>query len=104
MTSPQENKDSIGKDLVVYFCLLALAGVQFIIAYQNLDPAQMFARMLAVACVEAGLAALFFMHLWQEKRGFLIFVSIFVIFVFLSIQFGWTDSFRMVMGAPFSKY
>jgi heme/copper-type cytochrome/quinol oxidase subunit 4 len=78
--------------------------VQFIIAYQNLDPAQMFVRMLVVACVEAGLAALFFMHLWQEKRGFLIFVSIFVIFVLLAMQFGWTDSFRMVMGAPFSKY
>jgi caa(3)-type oxidase subunit IV len=104
MTSPQEHKDSIGKDLVVYICLLALAGVQFIIAYQNLDPAQMFVRMLVVACVEAGLAALFFMHLWQEKRGFLIFVSIFVIFVLLAMQFGWTDSFRMVMGAPFSKY
>ena len=31
---------------------------------------QMFRRMLSVAIVEAGLAMMFFMHLWSEKRGF----------------------------------
>ncbi|MFZ0797615.1 MAG: cytochrome C oxidase subunit IV family protein [Terriglobales bacterium] len=104
MTTAQAHKsDGIGKDIVVYICLLALAGLQFVIAYQNLDGAQMFTRMLAVAIVEAGLAGMFFMHLWSEKRGFLIFVAIFTIFVLLVMQFGWTDSFRMLVGAPFSK-
>lgn len=104
MTTAEEHKSNgIGKDLVVYFCLLALAGVQFVIAYQNIDRSQMFWRMLAVAIVEAGLAALFFMHLWAEKRGFLLFVAIFTISVLLGMQYGWTDSFRMVTGAPFSK-
>jgi cytochrome c oxidase subunit IV len=93
----------IGKDLVVYVCLLALAGLQFVIAYQNIDASQMFVRMLAVACVEAGLAELFFMHLWSEKRVFLWFVVIFTVSVLLGMQYGWTDSFRMVNGAPFSK-
>jgi len=32
-----------------------------------------------------------------------LFVLIFTIFVLLGMQFGWTDSFRMVTGAPFSK-
>ena len=104
MTTAEEHKSNgIGKDLVVYFCLLALAGVQFVIAYQNIDRSQMFWRMLTVAIVEAGLAALFFMHLWAEKRGFLLFVAIFTISVLLGMQYGWTDSFRMVTGAPFSK-
>jgi heme/copper-type cytochrome/quinol oxidase subunit 4 len=57
---------------------------------------------LVVACVEAGLAALFFMHLWTEKRGFLLFVAVFTIAVLLGLQYGWTDSYRMVTGAPFS--
>jgi hypothetical protein len=63
----------------------------------------MFVRMLAVACVEAGLAELFFMHLWSEKRVFLWFVVLFTVSVLLGMQYGWTDSFRMVNGAPFSK-
>jgi len=93
-----------GKYLIVYVCLLALAGLQFVIAYQNIDPAQMLTRMLAVACVEAGLAQLFFMHLWSEKRAFLWFVVIFTVSVLLGMQYGWTDSFRMLVGAaPYSR-
>ena len=104
MTTAQEHKsDGIGKDLVVYLCLLALAGLQFVIAYQNLDITQKFVRMLAVAIVEAGLAILFFMHLWTEKRGFMLFVIIFTVSVLLGMQYGWTDSSRMLVGAPFSK-
>jgi cytochrome c oxidase subunit IV len=104
MTTAEEHKSNgIAKDIAIYVCLLVLAGLQFVIAYQKIDASQMFTRMLAVACVEAGLAALFFMHLWTEKRGFLLFVAIFTISVLLMMQYGWTDSFRMVAGAPFSK-
>jgi caa(3)-type oxidase subunit IV len=104
MTTANEHKSNgIGKDLGIYVCLLVLAGFQFVIAYQNIDGSQMFTRMLAVACVEAGLAALFFMHLWTEKRSLLLFVAVFTISVLLTLQYGWTDSFRMITGAPFSK-
>ena len=102
-TAEQHKSNGIGKDLAIYVCLLVLAGLQFVIAYQKIDASQMFTRMLVVAMVEAGLAAMFFMHLWAEKRGFLIFVAVFATFVLLTLQFGWTDSFRMVSGAPFSK-
>jgi heme/copper-type cytochrome/quinol oxidase subunit 4 len=104
MTTVEAGKSGgIGKDLVVYLCLLALAGVQFAIAYQSIDTTQMLVRMLAVAIVEAGLAVMFFMHLWTEKKGFAVFVLVFTIFVLLAMQYGWTDSTRMVVGAPFSK-
>jgi cytochrome c oxidase subunit IV len=103
MPIAERKSDGFTKDLVVYVCLLALAGLQFVIAYQHIDASQMFLRMLVVAVVEAGLAVMFFMHLWAEKRGFVLFVLIFTIFVLLGMQFGWTDSFRMVTGAPFSK-
>lgn len=104
MTTAEEHKSNgVGRDLVIYVCLLALAGLQFLIAYQNIDISQMFTRMLAVACIEAGLAILFFMHLWTERRAFLIFVVVFTISVLLGMQYGWTDSTRMLVGAPFSK-
>jgi hypothetical protein len=33
----------------------------------------------------------------------MLFVLVFTIFVLLGMQFGWTDSSRMLVGAPFSK-
>ena len=95
--------DSVGKYIVIYVCLLALAGLQFVIAYTHVDTQAMFARMLFVAIAEAGLALLFFMHLWAEKRGFLLFVVVFTGFVLLAMQYGWTDSNRMDTGAPYSQ-
>jgi|SRR5437899_2202448 len=104
MTTAEEHKSNgIKKDLAIYVCLLILAGLQFVIAYQNISASQMLTRMLAVAFIEAGLAALFFMHLWAEKRGFLLFVAIFTIAVLLGMQYGWTDSSRMVVGTPYSS-
>jgi len=104
MTNAEQQKSSgIGKDVGIYLCLLTLAGLQFIIAYQNIDASQVLVRMLVVAIVEAGLAVFFFMHLWAEKRGFLWFVVVFSGFVLLTMQYGWTDSFRMLVGVPFAK-
>lgn len=94
-TVAEQEHERIGKYLVVYLCILLLAALQFAIAYQNITASQMFRRMLSVAVVEAGVAVMFFMHLWSEKRGFLLFVVVFTIFVLLSMQFGWTDSFRL---------
>lgn len=102
MAIAEQHKSGTGKYVGVYVCLLALAGLQFVIAYQNIDASQMFVRMLVVAIVEAVLAMLVFMHLWAEKRGFLWFVAIFTIFVLLTMQYGWTDSFRMLLGVPFA--
>jgi caa(3)-type oxidase subunit IV len=94
---------SVGRYIVIYLCILALAALQFVIAYSKIDTGAMFARMLIVAVAEAGLALLFFMHLWAEKRGFLLFVIIFTGFVLLAMQYGWTDSFRMENGAPYAQ-
>jgi cytochrome c oxidase subunit IV len=99
-TAAEHKPEGIGKYLIVYLCILALAGLQFVIAYQNISASQMFRRMFSVAIVEAGLAVMFFMHLWAEKRGFLLFVLVFTITVLLAMQYGWTDSFRLVNCGP----
>jgi heme/copper-type cytochrome/quinol oxidase subunit 4 len=103
MTTAETHKSSgMGKDIAVYVCLLALAAIQFVIAYQNLSVRQMFERMLIVAIVEAGLALLFFMHL-ADNRGLRWFVIIFTVAVILGMQYGWTDSFRLTNGVPWAK-
>ena len=95
-------KTGFGKDLIVYICILALAALQFVIAYQSMDGSQMFVWMLIVACIEAGLGLLFFMHL-SDNRGLLWFVVIFAVFALLAMQYGWTDSFRIAHGAPWAR-
>jgi caa(3)-type oxidase subunit IV len=102
MTIIEDPKNSIGKDLAVYVCLLILAAIQFVIAYQSISASQMFVRMLSVAIIEAGLALLFFMHL-SENRGLMWFVVIFTVAVILGMQYGWTDSFRLAEGVRWAK-
>jgi heme/copper-type cytochrome/quinol oxidase subunit 4 len=102
MTTAEMQNNGVKKDLIVYVCILALAGIQFFIAYQDISASQMFVRMLIVAVVESALALLFFMHLW-ENRGLKWFVLIFTVSVILGMQYGWTDSFRLIDGAPWAK-
>jgi len=103
MTTAEAHKNSaMTKDLIVYVCILALAGIQFFIAYQDISASQMFVRMLTVAVIEAGLALLYFMHL-SENRGLKWFVLIFTVAVILGMQYGWTDSFRIIDGVQWAK-
>ena len=101
-TADIHKSSGIGKDVIVYVCMLVLAAIQFVIGSQNIDGHQMFARMLIVAVIEAALALLFFMRLW-DNRGLRWFVLIFTVAVLLGMQYGWTDSYRMIDGVPWSQ-
>ena len=102
MTTEAQKNSGMSRDLLVYFCLLALAGIQFFIAYQDITVTQMFERMLIVAIIEGGLALLFFMHL-SQNRGLRWFVIIFTVAVIFGMQYGWTDSFRLSNGVPWAR-
>jgi heme/copper-type cytochrome/quinol oxidase subunit 4 len=91
-----------GKYLGVYLIILVIAALQFVVAYSNVSGPQMFTRMLILACVEAALAMLFFMHL-SDNRGLMWFVVIFTVAVILGMQYGWTDSFRLLDGVQWAK-
>ena len=103
MATAGERQSNVGKYIAVYLCILIIAGLQFLVAYSNIDSGQMATRMLLLACVEAVLAVLFFMHLWVDSRGLLWFVAVFTVFVLLAMQYGWTDSFRGLNGVPWAK-
>jgi hypothetical protein len=47
---------------------------------------------------------LVFMRLGSEKPSLLVAFAVFTLFVLATINYGWTDSFRLLLGAPFSKY
>ena len=68
-SSEAKYTDSVTKYVLIYICILLLAGLQFLIARQNISTTGMVRRMLLIAIAEAGLAIMFFMHLWAEKAG-----------------------------------
>jgi len=82
--------------IVVYICLLALAGLQIVLAYTHAQGPQLFMRMLCVAVVQAGLALMFFMHLRSERRTLILSLGISTIFVLAMMNMIWTDSFRLL--------
>jgi heme/copper-type cytochrome/quinol oxidase subunit 4 len=104
MASTEQSRGGIGKYIGIYICILVIAGLQFVIAYQNIDRDQMLFRMLVLAFVEATLGILFFMHLLDESRGMLWFVVIFTVSVLLGMQYGWPDSFRIHRGVPYANW
>ena len=82
--------------IVVYICLLALAGLQIVLAYTHAQGPQLSMRMLCVAVVQAGLALMFFMHLRSERRTLILSLGISTIFVLAMMNMIWTDSFRLL--------
>ena len=103
MTAPTQPTDSLKTDIVVYLCILALSGVQVLLAYQHAEGAQLLVRMLAVAFIQAGLAVMFFMHLHAERRNLKLALIPGTIFVVLMMNMIWSDSFRLLHMSPFAR-
>jgi caa(3)-type oxidase subunit IV len=102
MATAEGHRSNVGKYVTVYVIMLVIAFLQFVIAYSDISGGQMFTRMLCLAVIEGALALLFFMHL-ADNRGLLWFVAIFTVFVLLAMQYGWTDSFRQLLGVQWAK-
>ncbi len=94
---PTAEGHGIGKYVAVYLCLLVVVGLQFSIGYQNIAGSQMAVRMLTFAVIETLLVVLFFMNLGSEKRVFVKFVVFFMLFVLATMNYIWTDSFRLLL-------
>jgi caa(3)-type oxidase subunit IV len=90
-------RHGIGKYVAVYICLLVITALQFVIGYQNIQGSQLVVRMLTFAIIETLLVVLFFMNLGSEKPVFVKFVVYFMLFVLATMNYIWTDSFRLLV-------
>ena len=63
MNTAEKTSSSLTTDIIVYIAILALSGVQIVLAYQHAEGAQLLIRMLAVAVIQAALGVTYFMHL-----------------------------------------
>jgi heme/copper-type cytochrome/quinol oxidase subunit 4 len=94
----------IGKYSVVYIVMLVIAAIELVIAYSHISGGELLASMLILAFIGAVPVLLVFMRLGSEKPSLLVAFAVFTLFVLATINYGWTDSFRLLLGAPFSKY
>jgi heme/copper-type cytochrome/quinol oxidase subunit 4 len=98
-----EAKDGLGKYIVAYVCMLAITGIELVIAYQHPGGKSMLASFIVLAFIGAFMGAIVFMRLGSEKHTLVMFVAVFTLFVLATINYGWTDSFRLLLGVPFGK-
>jgi caa(3)-type oxidase subunit IV len=98
-----KTSDSLKTDIIIYLCMLALSGVQVVLAYRQAEGTQLLVRMLAVALLQAGLGGMYFMHLRDERRSLRLTLIPATIFVILMMNMIWSDSFRLLRMRPFLK-
>jgi heme/copper-type cytochrome/quinol oxidase subunit 4 len=98
-----EEPGGSGKYLIVYVVMLVLSAIEVMIAYRHPGGAQLLVSMLLLAAIGAVLGVLYFMGLASENHRSILAFSVFTLFVLATINYGWTDSFRVLFGAPFSK-
>jgi caa(3)-type oxidase subunit IV len=103
MTTSDKANSSLKTDIVVYGCILALSGLQVVLAYQHTEGVQLMARMLAVALIQAGLGVMYFMHLRDERRNLRLALIPATLFVLLMMNMIWSDSFRLLHMRPLIK-
>ncbi len=98
-----EEQDGLGKYIVVYIVMLVITGIELLIASRHPSGAALLASMLIPAFLGAILGILYFMHLASENHKSIVAFTIFTVFVLAATTYGWSDSFRLLLGAPFAK-
>jgi caa(3)-type oxidase subunit IV len=102
MTASKKSGNVIGRYLPVYFVLLAIAGLEVVLAYQSFSPGALTAILLALAICGGALAVMYFMHLIEERRSLFLTLIPAVIFVLMMMNMLWSDSFRLLHMRPFA--
>jgi hypothetical protein len=80
-----------------YFALLVIMALQFFMGYHNLEGPQMAIRFLTFAIIETLVVTLFLMNLGSEKPVFIKFIVASMLFVLATMNYVWTDSFRLLV-------
>jgi heme/copper-type cytochrome/quinol oxidase subunit 4 len=99
MSADSNAAGGLKTDVAIYIGILALAGVQILLAYYGPG----VVRMLLVAVVQAFFAVMFFMHLRDEKSTLRLALIPATLFVLVMMNMVWADSYRLIHLRPFAK-
>ena len=96
MTAPAQGEPGMKLYLMVWIGLILIVAVEVSLTYAGLPPATLLSALLALAAVEAGLGAMYFMHLRYEKRALFWCTIPPLIFVLIMLNHLWRDAHRLV--------
>jgi heme/copper-type cytochrome/quinol oxidase subunit 4 len=99
-----EAQSAVGKYVIVYLAMLVIMLLELLTAYRHPGEPQLLVSMLLFSFVGALLGVLYFMGLASENYRSVVAFAVFTLFVLATINYGWTDSFRLLFGVPFAKY
>lgn len=102
MEAAGKQRTRLSQYLPVYAVLLVIAGLEVVVAYQDLPVRARLASLLVLAFFGAGMAVMYFMHLARERRSLLVSLLSYTIFVLLLMNMIWSDSFRLLRMRLFS--
>jgi heme/copper-type cytochrome/quinol oxidase subunit 4 len=103
MTNAPEEQGGTGKYYVVYVCMLVIYAIELFVAYRHPGGPELLGTLLILSFIGAALGVLYFMRLASENRNAMIGFAVFTLFVLAAINYGWTDSFRILLGVPYAK-
>jgi len=98
------HQDEFKRDILIYFCIIALLGVIIFINHLHLKTLGIF-LIVPVACIEAGILGYYFMHLMTKKKTVHLLLLLTVI-VFLSLLFwpAWDVAYSPRTPSEFTIY
>jgi heme/copper-type cytochrome/quinol oxidase subunit 4 len=103
MTNAPQQQSATGKYYVVYVCMLVISAIELLVAYRHPGVHELLGALLILSFIGAALGVLYFMGLASENRNAMIGFAVFTLFVLAAINYGWTDSFRILLGVPYAK-
>jgi len=92
---------SVGTNVAVWVGLVAITGLEVLLAYEELRPAVMLSILVCLSVVKAALIMAWFMHLKFEKFGLVLLLIPATIFCLcMMFIFFFPDAFRLLQMAP----
>ena len=74
--------------------LLCIVGIEVFFTYQHMSTHALIVALLVLAFAEAGIAAMYFMHLRYERSS-LLWSMILLVFVLIMLDHIWPDALRL---------
>jgi heme/copper-type cytochrome/quinol oxidase subunit 4 len=78
----------------ILIVLLGIVGIEVLITYQHISTHMLILSLLILAFIEAGIAAMYFMHL-KDERPNLLWSMIILVFVLIMMDHIWPDALRL---------